>query len=176
MFQSLSFRRATSALVASLAFTVVACGGGAAKAPEGDSASAAAAPAPAATTAAVDGATEYANTCAVCHQANGEGMTGVYPPLAGSDIAILPSPDRMIAVVLKGLNGPVTVKGQKFDGTMAPWESLSDEQIAAITTYERSSWGNTASAVTPEMVAAVRAKVASRTTAWTIEELEKAVP
>ncbi|HET9064881.1 MAG TPA: cytochrome c [Gemmatimonadales bacterium] len=172
MFQSTTLRRATSALVASLAFAVVACGGDA-KAPEGGEATPAPAPAQA---AAIDGATEYAQTCSVCHQTNGEGMTGVYPPLAGSDIAILPSPDRMIAIVLKGLNGPVTVKGEKYDGTMAPWESLSDEQIAAITTYERSSWGNTSSAVTPEMVATIRAKVAGRTTAWTIEELEKEIP
>lgn len=171
MFQSTTFRRATSAMVASLAFAVVACGGDAKPAEGGDT------PAPTPVVAAgIDGATEYNNTCSVCHQPNGEGMTGVYPPLAGSDIAILPSPDRMIAVVLKGLNGPVTVKGEKYDGTMAPWEALSDEQIAAITTYERSSWGNTASAVTPEMVAAVRTKVSARTTAWTIEELEKEVP
>lgn len=171
MFQSTTFRRATSTMVASLAIAAVACGGEA-KAPE-----AADTPAPApAQSAAIDGATEYANTCAVCHQPNGEGMAGVYPPLAGSDIAILPSPDQMIAVVLKGLNGPVTVKGVEYNGIMAPWESLSDEQIAAITTYERSSWGNTASAVTPEQVAAIRAKVADRTTAWTIEELEKVIP
>jgi len=170
MFQSTTFRRASSALVASFALAVVACGGD--KAPEGGDT-----PAPAPVqTAGIDGATEYAQTCSVCHQANGEGMAGVYPPLAGSDIAILPSPDRMIAVVLKGLNGPVTVKGVVYDGTMAPWESLSDEQIAAITTYERSSWGNTSSAVTPEMVATVRAKVAARTTSWTIEELEKEIP
>lgn len=171
MFQSTTFRRATSAMVASLAFAVVACGGDA-KAPEGGDTPAAAP----AQVAGIDGATEYGNTCSVCHQPNGEGMKGVYPPLAGSDIAILPSPDRMIAVVLKGLNGPVTVKGEKYDGTMAPWEALSDEQIAAITTYERTSWGNTSSAVTPEMVATVRAKVSSRATAWTIEELEKEVP
>ncbi|MEO8479269.1 MAG: cytochrome c [Gemmatimonadota bacterium] len=172
MFQSTTLRHATSALALSLVLGLVACGGD--KAPK-DGEMMDPTPAPV-QTAAIDGATEFANTCAVCHQATGEGMAGVYPPLAGSDIAILPSPDRMIAVVLKGLNGPVTVKGEKYDGTMAPWESLSDAQIAAITTYERSSWGNTASAVTPEMVAAVRTKVAGRTTAWTIEELEKDVP
>jgi mono/diheme cytochrome c family protein len=173
MFQSMNSRRATSALVAVVFGGLVACGGGA-KAPEGGNT--AEPPPAAAQTAAIDGATEYANTCAVCHQANGEGMPGLYPPLSGSDIAVLPSPDRMIAIVLKGLQGPVTVKGTEFNSVMAPWESLSDEQIAAITTYERSSWGNTQSAVTPAMVAAVRAKVASRTTQWTIEELEAAIP
>jgi mono/diheme cytochrome c family protein len=53
---------------------------------------------------------------------------------------------------------------------------LSDDQIAAIATYERSSWGNTGSAVTAAQVAEVRAAHASRTAAWTIQELEAAIP
>ena len=83
----------------------------------------------------------------------------------------------MIAIILKGLQGPITVHGAEYNGVMTAWESmLSDEQIAAIATYERSSWGNTGSAVTPAQVAAVRAAQASRTTAWTVEELQAAIP
>ncbi|HPF62136.1 MAG TPA: cytochrome c [Gemmatimonadales bacterium] len=167
-------RLAPNALLAVLAGGLIACGGG--DAAPAEDAPPAAEPAPMAQTAGIDGATEYTTTCSACHQANGEGMPGAFPPLAGSDIANNPSPDRMIAIVLKGLQGPVTVKGMEYNGMMAPWESLSDEQIAAITTYERSSWGNSAPAVTTEMVAAVRAKVADRTTSWTMAELEAAIP
>ncbi len=165
---------------AALALGLIACGGAkeggeAASGDTGGMAAAAETPAPA-QQAGINGETEYTNTCSVCHQPTGEGMPGAFPPLAGSDIVNMQSPDRMIAIVLKGLQGPVTVKGQEFNSVMAPWESLSDEQIAAIVTHERSSWGNSASAVTPDMVAAVRTKVADRTTQWTIGEVEKAVP
>jgi mono/diheme cytochrome c family protein len=166
-------RLAPNALLAVLAGGLIACGGGDAKPAEDTPA---AEPAPAAQTAAVNGEAEYTTTCSACHQATGEGMPGAFPPLAGSAIANNPSPDQMIAIVLKGLQGPVQVKGMEYNGMMSPWESLSDEQIAAITTYERSSWGNSAPAVTPEMVAAVRTKVADRTTSWTIAELEAAIP
>ena len=68
------------------------------------------------------------------------------------------------------MQGEITVKGQKFNNVMAPWASLSDAQIAAILTYERSAWGNTAAAVTAEQVAAVRAATSTRTTPWTPDE------
>jgi mono/diheme cytochrome c family protein len=135
----------------------------------------AATPPPAMT--ATSGETEYNNTCSVCHQADGNGMAGAFPPLAGSDIVNLASPSRMIAIILKGLTGPVTVKGTEYNGIMAPHEAmLTDDQIAAIATYERSSWGNTGAAVTAAQVAEVRAAHASRTTSWTIAELEAAIP
>lgn len=164
---------ASRAVAAVFALTLVACGGG--EGGETSDAPAMDAPAPAQT--AMSGETEYQNTCGACHQATGEGMAGAFPPLAGSDLVNMASPDRMIAIILKGLQGPVTVKGVEYNSVMAPWESmLTDEQIAAITTYERTSWGNTGSPVTAEQVAAVRAKVADRTTSWTIAELEAAIP
>ncbi len=172
-------KSASLSFTAALALGLIACGGAkdGGEAAGGDtSGMAAETPAPA-QTAGLNGETEYTNTCSTCHQPTGEGMPGAFPPLAGSDIVNMQSPDRMIAIILKGLQGPVTVKGQEFNSVMSPWESvLSDDQIAAITTHERSSWGNSAPAVTPEMVAAVRTKVADRTTSWTIGELEKAVP
>ena len=154
---------------------LVACGGGEA-APADDAAPAEAAPAVAPVAAAgVDGATEYANTCAVCHQADGAGMANAFPPLAGSEVVNDASPDRMIAIILKGLQGPVTVAGADYNGIMTPFDGiLSDEQVAAITTYERSSFGNTASAVTAEQVAAVRARFADMTDSWTVETLDAA--
>lgn len=153
---------------------LVACGGGDA-APADDSA-AAPVEAPVAAAAGPDGATEYANTCSVCHQADGAGMPGAFPPLAGSEIVNAASPDRMIAIILKGLTGPVTVAGTEYNGLMTPFEGiLSDDQIAAITTYERSSFGNTAAAVTAEQVAAVRARFADVSEMWTVETLDAAL-
>lgn len=111
--------------------------------------------------------------CQTCHMENGEGMAGTYPPLAGSEIVNGP-PEPMIAIVLHGLQGPVTVKGQAYNNVMAPWGSLGDDQIAAVVSYVRASWGNTASSVTPQDVAAVRQATASRTDLWTIDELTRA--
>ncbi|HEX4933192.1 MAG TPA: cytochrome c, partial [Gemmatimonadaceae bacterium] len=125
-----------------------------------------------ATPAGLDGKAEYL-VCQTCHQENGEGLPNLYPPLAGSEW-LTGDAEIPIAIVLHGMQGEITVKGQKFNNVMAPWASLSDAQIAAILTYERSSWGNTASAVTAEQVAAVRAATASRTTPWTPEEVKAA--
>lgn len=142
-----------------------------------DTGASAAAPGDAATPAVADagglnGQTEYA-VCAACHQPTGQGLPGAFPPLAGS-ATLTGDPTLPIAIVLHGLNGPITVKGTTYNGMMMPWNALSDAQIAAILTYERSSWGNSASAVTPEMVAKVRAATKSRTTPWTMDELKKA--
>lgn len=126
-------------------------------------------PAPAA--AAAPGADAY-QICQTCHQANGEGLPNAFPPLAGSDIVNGPV-EPHIAIVLKGMSGPVVVKGQTFNGVMAAWESLPDEQIVAAINYERASWGNAGKPVTLQDVAAVRAAVTSRTTAWTVDDLKK---
>lgn len=151
---------------------LVACGGG--DAAPADDATPDAPPAPAVASA---GETEYVNNCSVCHQADGNGMPGAFPPLAGSPIVSRASADQMIAIVLKGLQGPVTVAGTEYNGIMTPFQDiLTDDQIAAILSYERSSFGNTASAVTAEQVAAVRTQFASKTDSWTIESLEAALP
>lgn len=111
--------------------------------------------------------------CSACHQADGKGLAGVYPPLAGSDW-VTGDPNIPIAIVLHGMQGPVTVNGQQYNSLMAPLGSLSDEQIAAILTYERASWGNSASAVTAAQVAQVRAATSSRTQPWTAAEVRSA--
>lgn len=115
----------------------------------------------------------YGTVCVTCHQANGQGMEGAFPPLAGSEIVNGPA-ERQIAIVLWGLTGPITVKGKKYNSIMSPWNSLSDADIATTITYERQSWGNTASAVTPAQVAAVRALTKNRKQSWTWDELSKA--
>jgi mono/diheme cytochrome c family protein len=119
------------------------------------------------------GAKVYNTTCITCHQANGLGVPGQYPPLAGSEWAT-GSEERVIRIVLHGLSGPLKVHGQEFNNVMAPLgAALKDEQIANVLSYVRSSWGNSAPEVQPETVARVRAETAGRTTTWTAAELEK---
>ena len=111
--------------------------------------------------------------CVQCHQPNGLGVPGQYPPLAGSDWVQHEDPGRIIRIVLNGLSGPLEVKGQSFNNTMPPWKTtLSDEQIAHVLTFIRREWGNNAPRVTPEEVADVRAQVKSRDTPFTPGELE----
>jgi mono/diheme cytochrome c family protein len=109
---------------------------------------------------------ELFTRCAACHQATGLGVPGAYPPLAGSEW-LLNNPEVPIRIVLHGLQGDITVKNTKFNNAMTPFgDQLSDAEIAAIITYERSSWGNAASKITAEQVASVRAATKSQTTPW----------
>jgi mono/diheme cytochrome c family protein len=103
----------------------------------------------------------FAANCQTCHQANGEGVPGQYPPLAGSEFTNGGS-HRMAMIVLKGLQGPVKVKGQQYgSAVMQPWDkTLTDQKIADVMTYERSEWGNHASPVTAEQIAALRKELA----------------
>jgi mono/diheme cytochrome c family protein len=119
----------------------------------------------------------FSANCITCHQANGEGLPGQYPPLAGSEIVLGPAVNHTIAIVLKGLQGPVTVKGQAFNNAMQPWEGqYTDQQLAAILTYIRSDWGNNGPPVTAEMVKQVRDDIKDRKEQWTWAELQKMPP
>lgn len=113
--------------------------------------------------------------CATCHQPTGQGIPGTYPPLAGSEWIQASDPSTPIKIVLHGLSGPITVKGQTFTSTMPPFgtgQPMTDDEVAAVLTYERSSWGNHASAVTAQQVAQVRQATSSRTTPFTSGELK----
>jgi mono/diheme cytochrome c family protein len=106
-----------------------------------------------------DGAVVY-QRCAACHQANGAGVAGTYPPLAGSEIA-MGAPGRMIDIVLHGLTGPIVVHGASYNGTMPPFGTgapLSDAEVAAVVTYVRHAWGNTAGPVNASDVARERGR------------------
>lgn len=126
----------------------------------------------AALTRAQMGKRVFDTTCIACHQANGLGVPGQYPPLAGSEW-VTGSEERVIRIVLHGLNGPIKVEGKDFNNVMAPLGSLKDDQIANVISYVRATWGNSASEVQPETVAKVRADTAGRNTFWTAAELEK---
>src|SRR5438045_6250076 len=99
----------------------------------------------------------FAANCQTCHQANGLGVPGQYPPLAGSEFTT-GGAKRPAMIVLKGLQGPVTVKGQKFvSAVMQPWDkTLADQEIAYVLTYERSEWGKSDSTGPAEKMAACR--------------------
>jgi putative heme-binding domain-containing protein len=94
--------------------------------------------------------------CAACHGQNAEG-TGIAPPLAGSEWVNGPA-ENLIRIQLRGLQGPITVKGQTYNlpAGMAALAYQTDDQIAAVLTYVRNSFGNSAPAVTPAQVAALR--------------------
>jgi nitrite reductase (NO-forming) len=97
----------------------------------------------------------FAGTCSVCHQTTGQGLEGVFPPLAKSDF-LMSDLKRAIGIVLNGLNGPVTVNGKAFNSVMPPMSQLNDDEIAKILTFVRNSWGNEDRAVTAAEVAELR--------------------
>ena len=137
--------------------------------------SSAPAPVPSATAAPpvvlTPGQAAFESTCAVCHQASGSGVPGTFPPLAGSEW-VRGKAEVPIAVVLRGLQGPLKVGGMSYAGSMPP-QPLDDAQIAEILTYVRSSWGNDAGPVTAAEVSKVRARV-GKGDPWSEEALKKA--
>jgi mono/diheme cytochrome c family protein len=147
--------------------------GGAALLPAPSRSAAAAEPVrPRAARAPLPPVNKYAEVCQLCHQANGLGLEGAFPPLAGSEW-LTGRPDIPIAIALKGLQGEIVVKGKTYNGVMMAWEStLNDDDLAATLTYARSQWGNRAAPITSAQVRAVRAKFRTRTTPWTPAELK----
>lgn len=110
-------------------------------------------------------------SCAACHQPDGKGVPGNFPPLTGSSW-VTGEPSGLIRILLHGLEGDIVVSGVTFSGTMPAWKHLSDEQLAAVATYVRGSFGNSASGVEPDQVAALRRASTGRTQPWTQAELE----
>ncbi len=103
---------------------------------------------------ASDGAKVFQTNCSSCHQAKGQGVPGTFPPLAGNPV-VTGNATKVIHIVKYGLNGKVQVHGTTYNGMMPAWgQQLSNGDIAAVITYVRSSWGNSASAVTESQVAA----------------------
>jgi len=100
------------------------------------------------------GESVYQSTCSACHGAEGKGVEGAFPPLAGSDY-LNADPKRGIHAVVKGLSGEITVNGKKFNSVM-PAQALDDEKIANVLTYVLNSFGNKGGEVKPEDVAAAR--------------------
>lgn len=88
-----------------------------------------------------DGEAVFNNTCIACHQEDGRGRDHEFPPLAGNPDLFLSS-DFPAYVVLNGIEGPLSVRGQHFDNVMPPFDFLSDAEIAAVIAYVREQWDN----------------------------------
>jgi ubiquinol-cytochrome c reductase cytochrome b subunit len=103
------------------------------------------------------GAKVFSTNCSACHGANGQGSPGAFPPLADNPV-VTGDPNKVIGIVLNGLHGSISVKGQTYNGTMPPWKgTLSNGDIADVITYIRGSLGsNHASAVTEAQVKAFK--------------------
>lgn len=99
----------------------------------------------------------FEGTCSVCHQSNGAGLPGVFPPLAKSDY-LNADHQRAIKVVLQGLNGKVAVNGNEFNSVMPPMNQLNDDEVANILTYVLNSWDNKGGQIKSDDVKAIRAK------------------
>jgi mono/diheme cytochrome c family protein len=98
------------------------------------------------------GAQIYSTNCASCHQAQGQGIPGTFPPLAHNSF-VTGNPQPVIATILDGRTGAITVNGKSYNGSMPAWKSqLSKADIAKVATYIRTSWGNHASKVTTAQV------------------------
>lgn len=119
----------------------------------------------------------FERICALCHNADGAGKPGQAPPLAGSDWVIAAGPSRVIRIPVLGLTGPIVVSGKPYDfpagmTPIAPTrDMMSDEMLANVLTYIRGAWGNHASPVTVDQVAAVRNELGTRATQATVKEL-----
>ena len=96
----------------------------------------------------------YAQTCFACHQAEGQGIPGAFPPLAKSDY-LNKDVNRVIDIILHGKKGEITVNGEKYNSVMTP-QTLTDEEIANVLTYIYNSWDNNGTVVTPMDVMKVK--------------------
>ncbi|TQV84364.1 cytochrome D1 domain-containing protein [Aliikangiella coralliicola] len=97
----------------------------------------------------------YLKNCSACHQASGTGLKGAFPPLAKSDY-LLSNKMRAIKVVLKGLQGPITVNGVKYNSVMPNLSNMSDSEVADVINYTMRAWGNKGPMVSVAEVAKVR--------------------
>lgn len=103
----------------------------------------------------------YGRHCVACHQADGSGLAGAFPPLAGSDY-LLSDRRRAISTLIHGLSGPITVNGQVYDAVMPALNYLDDQAVADVLTYVLNTWNNDGGQVSAAEVATVR--TASQTT------------
>jgi len=110
----------------------------------------------------VDGKQLFGGKCAACHQASGLGVAGVFPPVAASEWVL--GDEKILAnILLHGINGEIVVKGSTYKGAMPAWNTLSDDEIAAVLTYIRSDWGNAALPIKAETIKSQRELTKART-------------
>ncbi len=117
----------------------------------------------------------YKTFCFACHGLNGEGLKDMGPPLVLSEW-VAGDKETLISLVLKGMEGPITVKGVQYKPTliMTPFELLlNDQQVADVLTYVRNEWGNKADSVSADEVKEIRKKLVGRTTSFSEKDFKK---
>jgi len=118
----------------------------------------------------------YMTTCMACHQPHGNGLPPVFPPFNGSEY-VIGDERRLVAIVIKGLNGPLKVKGQQFNGVLIPVDTqfpvLKDnEKLADVLNYIRTAWENKKDKpITADFIQKVRDEFKDRTAPWTEAEV-----
>lgn len=117
----------------------------------------------------------YMQNCVACHGPNGAGTPGTAPSLVKSEY-VLGSEKRLIGIILKGATGPITVHGETktYSGNMVAWEAtLSPKKVAAVASFIRSEWGNSAPEISEAKVVAAKKEFAAHKTQWTEAELQQ---
>jgi mono/diheme cytochrome c family protein len=115
----------------------------------------------------------YARLCQSCHQQDGAGVPGAFPPLGGSDW-VVGAPERPVHIVLQGFQGEIVRNGVTYNAVMPGFgRLLSDDEVASVVTYIRNSFGNEAPEVAPEGVAEMREASAGYTEPWTEAALDE---
>lgn len=98
----------------------------------------------------------YAAHCSACHLAEGQGLAGVFPPVAESSYLAENGTDAAVSAILNGLSGAITVNGIEYNGAMPNLSYLSDSEIADVVTFVMNSWKNPGGEVNSDQVAAAR--------------------
>ncbi|MEM6646138.1 MAG: cytochrome c [Bacteroidota bacterium] len=121
-----------------------------------------------------DGQRLYMGKCMSCHQMDGAGIPGAFPPLTNSEW-VSRSADQLVSIILHGVQGEIEVDGMVYGGMMPPWNTfLNDDEVAALSQYVRAEFADIDEEITPEDVARIREATAERTQPWTAEELVEA--
>jgi len=123
----------------------------------------------------------FMQTCMACHQPTGLGIPGAFPPFDGSEY-VVGDQKRLVALVIKGYTGPITVKGANFNNILIAVDTQfpilkENAKLADVLNYIRTAWSNKAdAAITPDFIQTVRDEFKDRTTPWNAEDLAKAFP
>jgi mono/diheme cytochrome c family protein len=120
------------------------------------------------------GKARYEQVCGLCHGLDGLGKPGQAPPLAGSEWVDTKGFERLTHIPLAGVNGQLSVKGQMWSLSMpAMGAAMSDEELAGVLTYIRSSWGNKGGPVTADEVKAARAALGTHPQPMSGDQMSK---
>jgi mono/diheme cytochrome c family protein len=123
----------------------------------------------------------YMQTCMACHQPTGLGIPGAFPPFDGSEW-VVGDTKRLVALVIKGYTGPITVKGVNFNNILIAVDTQfpilkENAKLADVLNYIRTAWSNKAdTAITPDFIQKIRDEFKDRTTPWNAEDMAKAFP